>query len=168
MTMRSWSASPGMRIALGALGIATIIMVWTIVNALRVVQLPVVSVNTITSLETMSHGSAQPTVDIEAAVERDVFSPERAAPSSPYRMPDEHKPDDVQAIEPEKPVVLGTAVATDGRHFATVQLGDTSPTLVHVGDRIGEWIVRAIERGKIVLVNAGGTRANVTVPKPGT
>ena len=168
MTMRSWGESPGMRIALCALGIAAVIMVWTVVNALRVVHVPIVPVNAITTLETMSHGSAQPTVDIEAAVDKDVFSPDRAAPSSPYRMPDEHKADDMQVIEPEKPLVLGTAVATDGRHFATVQLGDASPTLVHVGDRIGEWIVRAIERGKIVLVSAGGTRTNVTVPKPGT
>ena len=67
-----------------------------------------------------------------------------------------------------KPIVLGTAVATDGRSFATVQLGDGRPTLVHVGDKIGEWVVKAIERGKIVLVSSSGSRVDVTVPKPGT
>ena len=71
-------------------------------------------------------------------------------------------------VEPMKPIVLGTAVATDGRSFATLQLGDASPTLVHVGDKIGEWVVKAIERGKIVLVSTSGTRADLTVPKPGT
>ncbi len=30
------------------------------------------------------------------------------------------------------------------------------PTLVHVGDKIGEWVVKAIERGKVTLVNASG------------
>ena len=55
-----------------------------------------------------------------------------------------------------KPIVLGTAVATDGRSFATVQLGDGRPTLVHVGGKIGEWVVKAIERGKIVLVSSSG------------
>ena len=52
-----------------------------------------------------------------------------------------------RAVEPLKPLVLGTAVATDGRSFATLQLGDGSPTLVHVGDKIGEWTVKSIQRG---------------------
>ena len=67
-----------------------------------------------------------------------------------------------------RPTVLGTAVATDGRSFATVQLGDGRPTLVHVGGKIGEWVVKSIERGKIALVSSSGSRIDVTVPKPGT
>jgi hypothetical protein len=83
-------------------------------------------------------------------------------------MPGENHPDDKPRAEPIKPFVLGTAVASDGRNFATLQLGDASPVLVHVGDKIGEWVVKAIERGKIVLVSTSGTRADLTVPKPGT
>ena len=64
--------------------------------------------------------------------------------------------------------MLGTGVATDNRNFATVQLGAAGPSLVHVGDKIGLWVVKAIERGKIGLVTAGGARIDVTVPKPGT
>jgi hypothetical protein len=59
-------------------------------------------------------------------------------------------------------------VASDGRSFATVQLGNDRPTLVHVGDKIGEWAVKAILRGKVTLVSAAGSRVDVTVPKPGT
>ena len=93
---------------------------------------------------------------LQAAVENDLFASDRSAPSAPYRMPGETCRDDKPAVEPMKPIVLGTAVATDGRSFATVQLGDGRPTLVHVGDKIGEWVVKAIERGKIVLVSTGG------------
>jgi hypothetical protein len=39
--------------------------------------------------------------------------------------------------------------------------------LVHVGDKIGEWAVKAIGRGKVTLVSTGGARIDVTVPKPG-
>ena len=88
-------------------------------------------------------------------------------PIAPYRMPGEHAPDDKPVIEPMKPIVLGTVVATDGRSFATVQLGNDRPTLVHVGDKIGEWAVKAIVRGKVTLVSSNGARVDVTVPKPG-
>lgn len=168
MTMRDWSKEVSMRIALGALGVACVVTAWTLVDAFRPVPLPDTPVTAIAGLERISGAPSRPQTDIQATVNRDLFSAGRMAPSSPYRMPDERQATDAPAAEPERPIVLGTAVATDGRHFATVQLGDASPTLVHIGDRIGEWVVRAIERGKIVLVRAGGTRAEVTVPNPGT
>lgn len=168
MTMRDWSKELGMRIALAALGVACVVTVWTSIDALRSVPLPETPVTTIAGLESISGAPSRPQTDIQATVNRDLFSAGRMAPSSPYRMPDERQATDTPTAEPEKPIVLGTAVATDGHHFAAVQLGDASPTLVHIGDRIGEWVVRAIERGKIVLVRAGGMRAEVTVPNPGT
>jgi hypothetical protein len=83
-------------------------------------------------------------------------------------MPGEARPDDKPAAEPMKPTVIGTVVATDGRSFALMQLGNERPTLVHVGDKIGEWFVKAIARGKVTLVGpATGARVDVSVPKPG-
>jgi hypothetical protein len=169
MTPRDWSKSALMRLALGALAAAVLVTGWTLARAFRGEALPQTTPVTVASLETMTRGLTHTPADIEAAVENDLFSEGRTAPSSPYRMPGENTPDDEKpATMPEKPIVLGTAVATDGRHFATVQLSGASPTLVHVGDKIGEWIVRSIERGKIVIVTAAGARADVTVPKPGT
>jgi hypothetical protein len=83
-------------------------------------------------------------------------------------MPGETRPEDKPVAEPMKPIVVGTVVATDGRSFALMQLGNERPTLVHVGDKIGEWSVKAIARGKVTLVGqATGARVDVTVPKPG-
>jgi len=168
MSMRDLTRSPAMRLALAALALSVGITGWTLVRAFRADALPETPPTTIASLETIRGGAVHPPADIESAVDNDLFADDRSAPGVPYRMPGENVPDDKPAVVPEKPIVLGTAVATDGRHFATVQLSGASPTLVHVGDRIGEWIVRSIERGKIVIVTAGGTRADVTVPKPGT
>jgi hypothetical protein len=166
--MREWSKTPGMRIALAALAVAVVVTAWTLVHAFRAPPLPGTPPTTVASLETMNRGLVRPPADIQAAAENDLFSSDRSAPSVPYRMPGESGPDDKPTVEAQRPIVLGTAVATDGRHFATVQLGDAHPTLVHVGDKIGEWVVRSIERGKIVLVSSNGTRVDVTVPKPGT
>jgi hypothetical protein len=168
MTMREWNRTPAMRAAMFVAIVAAGVTLWTLVRAFRGDPLPDASPVTIASLDTKAGAPPRPLADIDAAVENDLFSEDRTAPSAPYRMPGESSPDETPKVQPEKPIVLGTAVATDGRHFATVQLGDGRPTLVHVGDRIGEWIVRSIERGKITLVSTGGARADVTVPKSGS
>lgn len=168
MSVRDWSRLPSMRIAFGALGVAIVVNAWVLVRALHVPPVSESSPTTVVSLESMARNPKRSAPDIHATVEGDLFSPDRSAPSSPYRMPGETAVNDKPAVEPMKPVVLGTAVATDGRSFATVQLGDGRPTLVRVGGKIGDWVVKSIERGKIALVSSTGTRADVTVPKPGT
>jgi hypothetical protein len=167
MTAPAWTNSVGARVALVALLLSVVATGWSVSQAIRVEALPDVPPTTLASLETLKGGSASTPVDIHAAVENDLFSAERTAPAAPYRMPGEHAPEDKPVVEPMKPIVLGTVVATDGRSFATVQLGDARPTLVHVGDKIGEWAVKAIVRGKVTLVSTSGVRIDVTVPKSG-
>jgi len=168
MSARLWAGTPSMRVATGALAIAVALLSWALVDGLRAPGLPDAPPATVASLETIANHAERPPADIAAAVDNDLFAPDRSAPDRPYRLPGENSERDMPSAEPVKPVVLGTAVATDGRSFATLQLGDASPTLVHVGEKIGEWVVKAIERGRIVLVSTSGTRADLTVPKPGT
>ena len=167
MTAPAWTKSVGARIALAVLLVSIVVTGWSVAQALRVEALPDVPPTTLASLESIKTASAAPAMDVQAAVENDLFSADRTAPAAPYRMPGEHAPEDKAVVEPMKPIVLGTVVATDGRSFATVQLGDARPTLVHVGDKIGEWAVKAIVRGKVTLVSTSGARIDVTVPKPG-
>jgi len=166
--MTARTSATGMRVAIGVLVISVALVTWTLAQALRSQPLTDTPPTTVASLEMITHGSARPPADIETAVDKDLFAADRSAPDAPYRMPGESDGKEKSTVEPMKPIVLGTAVATDGRSFATLQLGDASPTIVRVGDKIGEWVVKAIERGKIVLVSTAGTRADLTVPKPGT
>jgi len=168
MSIREWTATPASRVAVGTFAVAVIVTGWTLVHALRADALPEPPPASKASLETITRRLPRSPVDIQAAVESDLFAKDRSAPDVPYKMPGEKSDDAAPAPEPMKPVVLGTAVATDGRHFATLQLGDGHATLVHVGDKIGDWSVKAIARGKVTLVSIGGIRADVTVPKPGT
>jgi len=168
MNLRVVLSEPPMRVAATAFLVGVALVVWALTNALRSEPVPDTPPTTVASLETMTNHSARSPADIAAAVDKDLFAADRSAPDAPYRMPGESDGKAKPTVEPMKPVVLGTAVATDGRSFATLQLGDASPTLVHVGDKIGEWVVKAIERGKIVLVSTSGARADLTVPKPGT
>jgi hypothetical protein len=160
--------SPAVRLSAAALLAAFAIAGRSLVHALRATPIPAVPPALLASTDQLRRAPLPAPADIQAAVERDVFAPDRSAPSTPYRLPGERDDSDTPAVEPVKPLVLGTAVATDGRSFATVQLGDGSPVLVHVGEKIGDWTVKAIGRGKVTLVTAGGSRAELSVTKPGT
>jgi hypothetical protein len=167
MNVRALTRDSGLRVAVGALVVAVIAMGWTVIHALRVEAIPDAPPTTVASLQGVAHGPTRGRTDISTVVENDLFSPDRSAPAAPYRMPGEPGPGEKSAM-PDRPVLLGTGVATDNHSFATVQLGAERPTLVHVGDKIGQWSVKAIERNKIVLVTADGARAEVTVPKTGS
>ena len=168
MSAPVWTKTTGARLALGALAVSIITVGWTLANALRVEALPVLPPASVASLESIKRGPIVAPTDVEAAVDSDIFAVDRSAPDAPYRMPGEARPDDKPVAEPMKPTVVGTVVATDGRSFALMQFGNERPTLVHVGDKIGDWTVKAIGRGKVTLVTPiTGSRVDVIVPKPG-
>jgi len=168
MSAPLWTKSIGARIAIGALGVSILAVGWSLVHALRAEPLPTLPPATVASIETIRRGPIVEPTDVESAVDNDIFAVDRSAPDVPYRMPGESRPDDKPVAEPMKPNVVGTVVATDGRSFALMQLGNERPKLVHAGDKIGEWTVKAIGRGKVTLVGpATGARVDVTVPKPG-
>ena len=165
--MRAWIRTPAMRAAIVLLIVATATVGWTLVHALRADPLPDAPPSS-NGTEPIRRAVPPGPADVQAAVENDLFSSDRSAPSAPYRMPGAKPTEVKQAAEPPKPAVLGTGVANDGKSFATLQLGEDRPTLVHVGDKIGEWVVRAIDRGKVTIINSSGGRADLVVPKPGS
>ncbi len=167
MNARDLTRTPALRAASGALVAASAVLLWTIVGAFRPVPIPSPAPSANPGIDAIARPPIRPPANVQAAVENDLFNPDRTAPDTPYRMPGEAAADEKPRVDPPKPLVLGTAVASDGRNFATVQLGSEPPRLVRVGDRIGEWIVKAITRGKVVLESAEGSRAELAVPHPG-
>jgi hypothetical protein len=165
--LRLWMKTPAMRAATVLLVVAIATVGWTSVQALRADPLPPTP-SSAAGMEPIKRAMPPSPADVQAAVESDLFSSDRSAPSAPYRLPGEKAANSTPVAELPKPVVLGTAVANDGRSFATLQLGDERPALVHVGDKIGEWVVKAIDRGKVTIVNSSGGRADLVVPKPGS
>jgi len=167
-SLRDLTRTPAMRIAFGAVIVALATLVWQIVRAVRPEPVPNAPPTMIASLNTISRVPRTAPADIEAAVDNDLFASDRSAPNVSYRMPGEDR-EDKPVVEPMKPTMLGTITGSDGRNFATLQLGDASPKLVTIGDKIGEWVVKGISRGKVVLSSSTtGSRAELTVNKPGT
>jgi hypothetical protein len=93
-------------------------------------------------------------------VASDPFVAERTAPPVPYRMPGED--DNTKPVtDTKKPVVLGVAVGLNGTDFTTCQLGDDFPRIMHVGDKIGEYTIKTIERGRVVFTMANGKQLEI-------
>jgi type IV pilus biogenesis protein PilP len=108
-----------------------------------------------------------PSIDVQAVGANDVFQPDRSALPSRYRMPGESAPDATPAAEAPRPAVLGTVLSTDGSNFATCQLPGGRPTLVRVGDRLGDYTVTSIGRDVVTFKTAGGATIEVTTKRPG-
>ena len=109
-----------------------------------------------------------PDIDLDAVGANGIFQPDRNAMPYRYRMPGEPAPNDAGAPAPILPVVLGTVLATDGSHFATCQMPGGKPTVVRVGDKVGDYTVVAIDRDKVAFKNATGKLIEITVTRPGT
>jgi hypothetical protein len=167
MSAREWLRYPSMRAALAALALALGIGAWTVVRAVHLEAVPELPPPTLASSASLATVVAPPAADIPGAIEKDPFSPDRTAPETPYRLPGEPDPKAVETtVEAPQPVVLGTAVSGDGRSFAVMRLGDASPTSLHVGDKIGPYTVKSIERGRVVFTTLAGKRLDVLALKP--
>lgn len=163
MSLSSMMQEPSVR--RGALGlvVATLVFVAFGVRAIQLEDVPDAAAAPIEAT-ILSHGGAREAADIGSAVERDPFSATRSAPEKRYALPWEAGETKVTETAP-KPVVLGTAIALDGRNFATCQLGNDTPRIVHVGDKLGEYTVKSITRGRVVFATSSGNALDVSALK---
>ena len=141
---------------------------WTTARAFRVEALPRRAASIRGEPGSIGRHGVAPPADVSRRWRTTSSPPIASAPASAVSDARRSVASSAPVAESAKPAVLGTVVATDGRSFATLQLGADQPKLAHVGDKVGDWVVRAIQRGKVVLISTAGTRAELTVPKPGT
>jgi len=148
-----------MRAAAAALALAVIFAAWSLAGALRTPDVPAAPAKNAAVVALAPPRVAEP-IDVDAAVEADLFSPDRSAPDEAFRMPGEAGPR-VAATSGPTPRVLGTAVAPDGSSFATAQLAGGSPRIIRRGDRLGDYTVTSIARGHVVFTASSGTQIDI-------
>jgi hypothetical protein len=148
--------------------VSVVLTVTTLVRAIRITPVQATENPVSTALNRSTATPPVAEIDFEAVGANDIFQPTRNPLQYRYRMPGEPVPGDaVAAPEPARPVVLGTVIATDGDHFATCQLPGGRPTVVRVGDRLGDYTVLSIDRVKVVFRNAAGASIEVAATRPG-
>lgn len=153
-----------MRVAAAALGIAAVVLVAAIVGAWRVDAVSAAPALASVPDSALRFALAGAGTDVAAAVSRDLFADDRRAPARRYRMPGDAEFEVAAVVV--RPVVLGTAIAVDGAHFASVRLGNDNATIARVGMKVGEYTVVAIERGRVTFRNAVGERVVIEASKP--
>jgi hypothetical protein len=159
--------APLIRTGLVFVAVAFILFAASLVRAIRITPVEAATNATRTELARITSTPPAPDIDLDAIGANGIFQPDRTALPYRYRMPGEPAPNDAGAPEPIKPVVLGTVLSTDGSHFATCQLPGGRPTVVHVGDKLGEYTVLSIDRDKVAFKNAAGQTIVITT-RPGT
>jgi hypothetical protein len=160
--------APFIRTAIGVFVIAFALLAVSLVRAIRITPVEAATTIANTELARVTSTPPAPDIDLGAIGANGIFQPGRTAMPYRYRMPGESAPNDAGAPEPIKPVVLGTVLATDGSHFATCQMPGGRPTVVRVGDKLGDYTIVAIDRDKVAFKNAAGKIIEITVTRPGT
>ena len=117
-------------------------------GAARLLRLPTVADTTFDSL-------------IARAVERDPFSAAR-------RQGAETTANAPATVENEELVrVLGTVVDSAEGSFALCQLGASAAVILRIGQRIGAYELRRIEKGSVVFATPTGGRLELRIQKAG-
>lgn len=167
MSRQRWTAGP--RLGLGLVVTASTVLVWTTVDAVRL-KPPSTTDWTLLADSTpeLSPKVSSTTAQLALAVEQDPFHPERRRPTRPFRLPSEPMTNETEPAATQDALhLIGTAVFADGSGFAICQLGGQSPRLLRLGERLGEYELSSVAKGKASFLTSTGTRVEITVPKAG-
>jgi hypothetical protein len=141
------------QIASGALVLAMILAGWTASRAVRIEPTESAPPPTFATNDALARAPIAVPIDIGAVVEMNVFSPDREAPARRYSLSG-YAPS-VPVAPAARPLVLGTAVASGNRSFAVCRMPDGPSTIVYVGDKVGIYTVKSIERNQVVFAAPG-------------
>lgn len=148
-----------MQAAMAALAIAFLIFIWSLVSAIHIeptADAPLPAFNTTASNPRVI---APERSQVAEVVDLNIFAPDRTAPLRRYSLGGDEEVLQAETLEEiPKPVVHGTAVGTGSRSFAMASLNGAPTVIVRVGDKLGEYTVRSIERGVVVFSTASGER----------
>ncbi len=162
-------SSTSVRTSALAFLLALALLGWSLVGAMfadrtegRPIPAPIASLATIHRADTTSDDLEQDAID------HDPFSPARERPSVRYGTPAAPVVLNAAPIAPAVLHLVGTVVAPENGSFVVAQLGDTSPKVLHVGQRVGEFTLRSITQGAATFVKGNGERLELRVPKNGS
>jgi hypothetical protein len=153
-------SSRSVQVALAVCVLALAAAAWTGVNAFRITPVTPAAPPSFPTAASLAKTGMSVPPDVGAAVAMNPFSPARKAPAVRYRLSGYGS--DVPATPPPQPVVLGTVVAAGNRSFAYCSVGDSRATVVRVGDLIGGYTVKSIERGLVVFSTPAGDKLVIT------
>ncbi len=159
MINRVLLADRKLQVALGALAIALLAVVWSVVSVLNIQPTSDAAPPRFNIAASLMGDSSASSIEISNVVGLNLFAPDRSAPLRRYSLSGyDEAPLSVEAAEVPRPIVLGTAVGSGARSFAMCSLAGAPAVILRVGDELGRYTVRSIERGVVVFSTTSGER----------
>lgn len=164
--------SPSPRFAGSALAASIMLLLMTAWRAARVADvqpLPLPMASPPQADSSTSRDDGFSLTRVMAAVNKDPFHPLRRRPARRLLPPSQSVTETVAAADPAVGLqVIGTAVSANGAGgFAMCAWGGAPPRIVRVGERVGDWTLRAVTPGAAQFVSSTGATAVVRIAKPG-
>jgi hypothetical protein len=159
-----------LRIAIAAAVAASVLVAASAWRATHFDELPNMSAPGIERSEApMGSYRIAPVSELDRAVDRDPFHPERRRPQIRYQLPRAGPAVDPEAGTPivEPIELIGTVVSAGGRSFAMCQTS-AGPQIVHIGETLAGFTLKSVGQGSAVFVSPQGKVTHVRVKKIGS
>jgi hypothetical protein len=168
--IRIRSVPNSLKLSLVALFLAAVYLTWSVANAVNTPAVQAATSQMPSTFVTLQE-STGPRPEIQAAVDKDLFSPTRTRPTNRYRLPG-----DVEAV-PTTPqrqplrwvgIILDTENPSLSRLSVAIGNNQTSPaTLMKVGDKIGDYTLKSFDYKTATFQAPGGDLIVITNPRKG-
>jgi hypothetical protein len=167
--IRRLIATNRVRAGVAALAVSMLVLAWAVRSAVRVTAVPLEgAVSPRQAVVAMRRADTTSDDLVQDAIEHDPFSPTRAPSDVAYGTP----PEPVILNQAPPPVIVlhlvGTVVDPASGSFVVCQLGDATPRVLRVGQRVGVYELESITQGAATFVTHGGERLDLRVPKNGS
>lgn len=152
-----------MQIALAALALSVGFAGWSLNRAVRLDPVPVGAAQKFTTSDALVPPDTSTPPDVVTVVSMNVFGPTRTAPTRRYRLAGYAEAS--AAPEAPRPTVVGTVVSSSDGTFAMLKIGNAPARVVRVGEVIGGYVVKSIERNVVGFLSPTGERITVSANK---
>jgi hypothetical protein len=139
---------------------------WHAFRTVEVQPVPSAANGSSDSAGPQSPGQAYSLTRVLTALDKDPFHPQRRRPARRPQSGGENAVPNSPA-QGGSVLVIGTAVSADGRGFAMCAWGGAPPRIVRVGERVGDWTLRAVSKGAAEFTSPTGVTTVVRIVKPG-
>lgn len=154
--------------AIGAAWVAVVLLLAAGLRGLLVEPLPAAEEREMDrAAATAAPRTAAVGQEVAMVLRADPFHPERHAPATRFRFPGEGTATG-PAVSVAALKLIGVALIEEGRSFALVQAGGDAPRLVRVGENIGGYTLRRVERDRAIFAGPDGKVQEYRVTKAGT
>ena len=163
---RRWT--PALTGAAAALGLSAGLMLLALWQALMTAPVPDVPIASPRSTLPVPAPAPATSASMRlAALQANPFRPGRSPAPAGFRMPSDPTVAGPGIRATDALVLIGTVVLPEDRGFALCRLVTEAPRMVRLGERVGDFTLKAVAQGRATFVSVAGASVDLRVAKGG-